>query len=475
MKSMRVGLAALASVALLSAGCSSAGGKTDPSADASQLVPADALAYVAVDTNLSSSQLQSAQAILDKFPIKTQLLQSVRSSLKKQGIDLEALAPSAGPEVDVALLRVDGTTSAVGFTQPKDEQAFDAQLDKQSAVHTAIDGWTVFADKQPFLDAVTKRTTNLSDDADYQEAVKTIPVDAIARAYATTAGLQAGLGAASSGTGLGGVGITAPSSIGTAKWVTAALTSQDKAFKLEVHAKPTKTTPTLSAPTDAALAGQIPAGSIVAISLTGGGAGLIPASSQTQITGLGKSLGFDLGALIDVFRGPVVAYIRPGAPVPEVTLAAKPPHPAKALRAVAQLLRKLAKPQAAAVATKVDGGTLQKLDLGSVALYYGVNAGRLVVTDSGNALAELQGSIGHLSGDGVFKEAKDGAGMPDDSQGFLYLDLKDALPALTAFAGLANQKLPASVEANLEPLRSVLVFGSREGGLQSFTVYVKTS
>src|SRR5690349_16774508 len=134
MEGMRVGLAGLVSVALLAAGCSSAGGTSDPSADASQLVPGDALAYVAVDTNLSSKELQSAQAVLDKFPIKTKLLQSVRSSLQKQGIAIDSLMSSVGPELDVALLRVDGTTSAVGFTQPKDEQAFDAQLDKQSAV-----------------------------------------------------------------------------------------------------------------------------------------------------------------------------------------------------------------------------------------------------------------------------------------------------------------------------------------------------
>jgi hypothetical protein len=171
----------------------------------------------------------------------------------------------------------------------------------------------------------------------------------------------------------------------------------------------------------------------------------------------------------------VIAYVRAGLPIPEVTLAARPPHPAQSVRALRQLLTKLARPQAPPVPTKVDGGTLQRLDLGSVSLYYGVNAGQLVVTDSANALAELNGSVGSLSGDGVFKEAKDGAGLPDESQGFLFLDLKDAVPALNAFAQLANQKIPASVQANLAPLRSLLLFGSRDGGIQSFTVYLKTS
>jgi hypothetical protein len=110
-----------------------------------------------------------------------------------------------------------------------------------------------------------------------------------------------------------------------------------------------------------------------------------------------------------------------------------------------------------------------------VALYYGVNDGQLVVTDSANALAELKGSVGHLSGDSVFKEAKDGAGMTDGGQGFFYVDIKDALPAVSGFAQLANQTLPPQVEANLRPLRSMLVFGSRDGDIQSFVAYVKTS
>ena len=127
------------------------------------------------------------------------------------------------------------------------------------------------------------------------------------------------------------------------------------------------------------------------------------------------------------------------------------------------------------VPTQVDGGTLNKVDLGSIALYYGVADGKLVVTDSANALAELKGSVGHLSGDGVFKEAKDASGMGDTGQGFLFVDLKDALPAIDGFAQLANQTIPPNVEQNLRPLRSLLVYGSREGDLQSLVAYVKTS
>ena len=65
--------------------------------------------------------------------------------------------------------------------------------------------------------------------------------------------------------------------------------------------------------------------------------------------------------------------------------------------------------------------------------------------------------------------------MTDSAQGFIFLDIKDALPALSGFAQLANQNLPPEVENNLRPLRSPLLFGSRDSEIQSFVAYVKTS
>jgi hypothetical protein len=201
----------------------------------------------------------------------------------------------------------------------------------------------------------------------------------------------------------------------------------------------------------------------------------IPARTRQQLDGFGQQLGVDLPSLVDALNGPVIAYVRPGLPLPEITVAAKPAHPENAVKAIGGLLARLGSGLARPVPTQVDGGTLNKLDLGSFAVYYGVADGKLVVTDSANALAELKGSVGRLTGDGVFKEAKDAAGMGDDDQGFLFVDLKDALPAIDGFAQLANQNLPPNVEQNLRPLRSLLVFGSRAGDLQSLVAYLKTS
>ena len=50
------------------------------------IVPADALAFVAVDTDFSSSQLKSAQAILDKFPIKAQAAADDPRVARRRGV-----------------------------------------------------------------------------------------------------------------------------------------------------------------------------------------------------------------------------------------------------------------------------------------------------------------------------------------------------------------------------------------------------
>jgi hypothetical protein len=466
-------LAVLALLAVLAAGCGSSSAGTKAAGDASSLVPSSALGYIAANTDFGAGPLKSAEAILDKFPVKPKALDRLKASLQKQGIDADALASSIGPETDIAILRVNHETGAVAYTQPTDEKTFDAELDKgqSPAVHTVIDGWTVFSDKQAFLDAVTSRKANLADDPSYQAAKKTIPAltDAIATAYASPLGIAAGTMTANANLPTGttfGLGQGS-------EWATGAVTSADDAFKLQLHAK--STTPRAAAASKAsALAASIPSGSIVALSLTRG-AGTIPANLRSQVNAVSGTLGFDLGGLLDALNGPVIAYVRAGLPIPEVTIAAQPPHPKRAAAAVGLLIRRLTQNQYKPVPTKVDGGTLLKVDLGSVAIYYGAPGGRLVVTDSANALAELNGSAGKLSDDAIFKEARDGSGMPDTSQGFLFVNLKDAVPAVQGFAALANQTIPPTVMENLKPLRSLLVYGSRDGGLQNLVFYVKTN
>jgi hypothetical protein len=467
---MKVRLAGVAVVAVLAAGCGGGGGGGS-SSTADSVVPADAVAFATIDTDTSSAQVSSALKILDKFPIEPRAERQLRAMIKQSGVDFDTLKSSAGSEVDVAAVIVNGKPVPVGFAKPSDEKAFDAQLAKGPEAHAKVKGWTVFADEQSAVDAVTKHSgSSLADDAAYQAAAKSLPAtgDAIATFYASSAGLQTALGAAKSDLG---PRASALGALPSAKWIAGSLTSQDGAVKLEVHAKSTSTALTAAGNS---LADKIPSGSIVALAFHSSATSTIPSTSQQQLQALGQQLGIDLPGLISAVNGPVIAYVRPGIPLPEITIASRPAKPQAAASAIGGLLSRVAK-GTKGVPTPVDGGTLTKMDLGPIALYYGVNDGQLVVTDSPNALAELKGSVGHLSGDAVFKEAKAGAGMGDDNPSFFYIDIKDALPALSGAAQLANQTLPPQVENNLRPLKSLLVFGSSDNGTQSFVAYVKTS
>ncbi len=176
----------------------------------------------------------------------------------------------------------------------------------------------------------------------------------------------------------------------------------------------------------------------------------------------------------------MIAYVKPGTPIPAVTLAAKPQDPASAQKAIGSLLQKALASQtngAAPQTTTVDGVQLQTVNLGPVALYWGRVGDQVVVTDDSASVSTIKSgsSSGKLADDSLFKDAAKGAGMPDANEGFLYLDAKDAVPLIEGVAGLAGQSIPQSVQANLTPLRSMLVYGSRAGDVQTVVAYVSTN
>jgi hypothetical protein len=55
----------------------------------------------------------------------------------------------------------------------------------------------------------------------------------------------------------------------------------------------------------------------------------------------------------------------------------------------------------------------------------------------------------------------------------LYVDLKNAIPLIEGFAGLAGQKLPAQVTANLVPLRSFLAWSAGSGNSRTFDAFLE--
>jgi hypothetical protein len=465
-----VPILALAFAAGCGGGGGGGGGGSAP--DAASIVPADALVYATVSTDTGSDQLGSAQTILDKFPIKQKALAQLKAEALKNGVNLDTIMSSVGPVVDVAVLKVGTTTAPVGFAKPSDEQTFDAQL--KNLKHTTVDGWTVFAETQALLDAVTNRTANLADDSTYEDALPSIPgaADAIARVYAPGSSLSTAASLAGSSVP-GGLGnLTKNSKVA---WITAALTSTGgTSANLETHFKTSGAgTPEGSG----SLADKIPSDVLVALSLTGGTANALPAGTEQQLGTLTQQLGIDVSSLIGILQGPVIAYVKQGTPIPEVTLAAQPPDAVGASRAIGQLMTKLVLKNGGTIKkVSISGAELNTVNVGPISLYWGTYNGLLVVTDNPSALGTLKnGPSNTLLDDSTFKDTASAAGMPDSNQGFLYVDAKDALPMIEGLATIAGQNIPANVQANLQPLRALLLYGSRDGAVQTAVVNVQTN
>ena len=63
--------------------------------------------------------------------------------------------------------------------------------------------------------------------------------------------------------------------------------------------------------------------------------------------------------------------------------------------------------------------------------------------------------------------------LPSTVSGFVYLDLKNAIPLIEGFAGLSGTKIPANVSENLRPLRSFLSWSAGSGSSRTFDAFLE--
>src|SRR5918999_2104921 len=175
-------------LALLLAACGGGGDATKTTLSGAEMVPADAPLFLTVDTDLESEQWQTAQDLLDKFPGKERLLDELKEGMSEDDVDFERdVRPVLGPELSVAWLDIENDDTFVGFMQPKDEAKLNALLEKgdEPLVHTKIGDWTVFAESQQVLDRFRRAQEGekLSASDAYDEAVETVPEDALFKLY----------------------------------------------------------------------------------------------------------------------------------------------------------------------------------------------------------------------------------------------------------------------------------------------------
>jgi len=451
-------------LALFAAGC---GGTTATTATSSDIIPASASLFVAIDTDFDSTQWQALDRLASKFPDKQKGVDSLKQQLKDQGLDWEAdLKRALGPELDIVMLDFAHPDVAVGLMQPADEGAFKRAVEKGNAndpsnklLYETFRGWTVMSDKQSAIDAFKRASDSaketLAGDGTFNGAMDKTG-DGVVRAYVN--GPKA---AAAAERFAGPAGMRALRKLGTLDWLTTALKAKPDglAWDFIVHGTPGKQLHSSKAgQSDGSLQESVPKNALLYFAFHGTKGmfdGLIsPALTppgMEHLDGILKQLG-------RILEGENAFYVRStdGGPYPEATFLATPPRGVDGAAILDSVLSRFAgdiggKPRH----TTIAGVPVSVVGKEPLALMYGTVKGKFVVTDVTEGLSFAQNGGDTLSQSDEFTQATKRSGAPDKRRVALYIDIHSTIPAVERLQGM---HLPEGIRRNLTPLRSALEY-----------------
>jgi hypothetical protein len=467
MREMRQLTGVLAAAALLAAGCGGTTARTG--AGASSIVPASAPAFVAVDSNPSSTQWRTINQLAGKFPDKQKAVDSIKRDLSKDGVDwAKDVKPALGDEFDFVWLDFDNNgENVVGLTQPKDPAKFKALVAKVNAAakepgdktfYDTFKGWAVVAPKQAAIDrferASKDASATLADDKSFKESMDRLGTDSAVRAYVNGKSLM------ELARRYGGEQLRPYiDKLGTLDWIAARIGATSEGIGLDtiVHGTPGSLFKgsTKASSFSPKLLGAVPADALVYLSFRGSkgmfnGVQQNPALNAPQFRQFAQPLQ-QIGRILE---GENALYARPAANIPEVTLLSTPGT------AGAPILDRIVKKFAHTVpkTQMVNGIEVHALAASKgIGLYYADVNGKFVVTDRPQGISALKGSGKSLSESAEFQSTKNAAGLPDKTWSTLYVNVHASLPYGER---LAHQHIPAEVARNLKPLRSALEYAA---------------
>jgi hypothetical protein len=472
----------LLALAALLAGCGSASKTSSGSSipAGASVVRSGVVAFVSIDSDTASSQWRQLDELAQKFPGRDEAVSKLKQQLSKHGVDYDQdVKPALGPEVDVAVVSAgnESSTKVVALTKPDDAAKFKALVAKlnaqdssgERAVYREVDGWYALSDSQRSITLALEGNAPLADDLDFKEAMGKLSGDTLAKAYVDGQRLNAIVSQSSSsaGTSLG---------LDELKYIAASASAEDDGVR--IHGA-SSGGPAVGGDFASALIGGVPGDAFAFLDFNGQGTKdqLDKVKSNSQIAPalkqLEETLGVSIDQLLTLLSGEVAFYARPGAGIPELTLALDPKDESQALSTLDTMAARIAAMSGGKVESGTQGGhPVKTVNLGQFAIHYGSVDGKVLITSGGNGIADF-GEGDHLPDSEDFKQAQDAAGMPDSTGGVIYIDLKDALPLLEGFASLAGESLPSSTTENLRPLRSFLAWSNRSGEIRTFDAFLE--
>ena len=463
-------LAAVLAAALAVAGCG--GGEADPAG--AGFAPAATQVFLSVNTDLDSEEWDAARAFVGRFPDGDRFLAFLTEELFPPGTDLEEdVEPALGPELGIAVMDVEEET-VVAFARPDDPSKLAAVLAEaeRDVVKREIDGWTAFSDDAAALEAfaAAREEGSLAGSDDFERIAADLPDDALVSVYANGEELEAAAG--------GEVPFSPPSAA-------FALVADADALRVQGAAELEPIDAFVSEPYEAELPTVVPAGAFTYVSfrdLEGALSALrdlfaaAEPDLERDIARLESVLGLSLEEdVLPLFAGEGALYARRGFALPEVTLLLQVDDESGArqtlddLVALARTYLGVAEPTRTTVAG-VEVVEVPVTDF--VSVYYGVFDGMVVVTTSSAGIRDLREERRTLADDETFRAALEEAEVPDETVGFAYVDLGEAIPLAFELAGFAGDEVPAVVRENLEPLESFVAYGDANDDVLRFSAFL---
>jgi Protein of unknown function (DUF3352) len=477
----------VATFVLAAAGCGSSDvGAGGPSA-ATQLKPG-ALVYWETESDPGSDQWQQTEDLLRRFPDGDRLIAELRKLVTEQGVDWEQdVKPALGETTALAVYAKSGAEApnVVGLTNPSDPdktialmKKLDAKEGGDPSVTRVVGDWVVISDKEAAIDAALKTSGGeaLADDQSFTSAMNELPDDALTRFYADPAGALDAFGGSDPDTtsALKALGLDRLDFAGA--WAKAKDKGAELAFILsgEGAARVLGT----GEPYASALLERVPEDAFAFLSFQGRAATRqLEQLKSNPLYAMGlqqfeRELGVKLDDLLALFDGEVAFYARPSAPIPELTLLLESDDVQQARASADNLLRAVARRSGVEV---TESGGVTTANFGGFTVNLGTVESAVVLTTSQRGLADLEGSGGKLPDSDRYKAALETAGVPDEYTGLTYVDLAETIELVLGYMNFAgeSEQLSPEVARNLEPLKSLVAWGTLDGEVASALAFVE--
>ena len=484
MRTMRAALFALLStLVLVAAGCGSEDVGVGGTTAADKLKPG-ALVYWQTQSDPDSDQWQQVEELLRRFPDGDEWIAELRKSFENDTkVTWEEVKAGLGDQFALAVYATSLTdVKVVGLLNPDDPDKTLALVDKLNAetespddraVARKVDGWVAISDKETSIDAALKAEGGqaLSDADAFKDAMAELPDDALSRAYFDAARAMDAFAAADPETtkALQMFGLDRLDFAGA--WAKA----RDDGAEVggAVSGEGANKLLGTGEPYTSKLLDHVPADAFAFYSFQGGGVTeQLRALRDNSLYAMAvqefeRELGVSLDKIVALFDGEVVFYAAPGAPVPQLTLLLESTDPAAGREDASNLLRAIAR-RAGGEFTESDGVATATIE--GFMVHVGLVEGAVVLSTSKQAFEDVGEK---LEDSDQFKQALDAADTPDEYTGLLWTDLGEAIEIVLGYAGMSGEEIPSEVSRNLEPLRSLVAYGTHDGNLATSLLFLE--